>query len=153
MPHKDYAMNNNFFSYQISKLRLEAAVRSLLAGLAVGFGISFAFALLFWFAEIGNFWILLGILAFVTAVAAVIFYFCRFIPNDVRSAKRLDSMGLYERMVTMVEFQNDDSYMARVQREDAKKKLASINKNQIKIKIDFVTQKPFHCLGGTGGNI
>ena len=143
-------MNNNFFSTQMSKLRLEALVRSLLSGLAVGFGVSFALALVFWFGAIGNFWILLGVLAFVTVVAGMLFYFCRFIPTDVRSARRLDSLGLYERMVTMVEYQNDDSYMAHVQREDAKKKLASIDKSQIKIKISkaiLVSSVVFAILG------
>jgi membrane protein implicated in regulation of membrane protease activity len=137
-PRKDHAMNNNFFSNQMSKLKLEAVVKSLLLGLAVGFGAGFAAAATFWFAEFGSFWLALGIFAFVTVVAGILFYFCRFAPNDVRSARRLDGMGLYERMITMVEFQNDDSYMARIQREDAKSKLASIDRKQIKIKISKI---------------
>ena len=108
-------MNNNFFSQHISKLKLEAIIRSALAGSAVGFGVNFVVATVFWFTGWGGLWLTLGIFAVVSALAGLFFYYKRFIPTDARSARRIDSLGLYERLITMVEYEKDESSMAKIQ--------------------------------------
>ncbi len=128
-------MKNNNFSNHISRLKLEAIVKSTLAGLAVGFGANFVTALVIWFLPFPGLWISLGVFGAVSIVAGILFYLKRYRPTDMRNARRLDSMGLYERMITMVEYENDPSTIAKIQREDAKKALASIDKKQIKINI------------------
>ena len=49
-------------------------------------------------------------------------------------AKQVDSLGLDERLVTMIEYQNDPSYVAYVQRQDAQKRLSELNFNVVKVK-------------------
>ena len=138
-------MNNNFFSQHISKLKLEAIIRSALAGSAVGFGVNFVVATVFWFTGWGGLWLTLGIFAVVSALAGLFFYYKRFIPTDARSARRIDSLGLYERLITMVEYEKDESSMAKIQREDAKRALASVTKEQIKITISKIVLASFIC--------
>ena len=119
----------------MSKLKLEAILKSALAGAAVGFGVNFVASTVFWFTAWGGLGFSLAIFAAVSVAAGLLFYFKLFRPTDKRSARRIDRMGLYERMITMVEYENDDSYIAKIQREDAKRHLAALDVNQIKIKI------------------
>lgn len=123
------------FKEQEQKLWLEALLKSSLAGIAVGGSAGFAVALIGWFTDIPG--LLLAILAtvLVSVGAGALFYFLRFKPNALSYARRLDRMGLDERLITMVEFENDDSYMAQVQREDAKQHLSAIKKTDIRLVI------------------
>ena len=126
---------NTIFQKQFSKLKLEAVVKSSLVGVAVGLGVNFVTSLITWFTPMRGFWLSLLLFAIVAPVASILFYYKRFYPSDVQNARRLDSMGLEERLVTMVEFADVDSGMARIQREDARRVLSSIEKGQIKLKI------------------
>lgn len=56
-------------------------------------------------------------------------------PKDKAAAKMLDSKGLEERVLTALEFLNDDSTIAMLQRQDALEHLKALNiKKEIKIK-------------------
>ena len=129
---------NNLFQNHMSKLKLEAIVKSALCGGAVGFGVNFIVALVTWFTDFNGFWLSLGVLAAVSVAAGLTFYFLLFYPSDLRNARRVDGMGLQERMITMLEYQSDDSFMARVQREDARRALASVSKEKINLKISNI---------------
>ena len=128
-------MNSKYFKKHESRLQLEAILRSALCGLAVGFGANFVASLVTWFLPIDGIWISIVAFATATLISALVFYFVRFRPTDVTNARRIDRMGLHERLITMVEYENDDSYIAKLQREDAKRALASVDKKQIRIKI------------------
>lgn len=52
-------------------------------------------------------------------------------------AKRVDALGLEERILTMKQLENDDSYIAQRQREDAEKSLKSINEKMLKITVSL----------------
>ena len=132
---KDIMEKNKLFQNHIQKLKLEAIVKSALSGVAVGLGANFLTSLVTWFTPFHGFWLSLVVFATVSAVAGALFYYKRFYPSDMNNARRLDSMGLHERLITMVEFQNDDSPIARMQREDARRTLASVDNRQIKLKI------------------
>lgn len=127
------------FNTHYPKLRLEAILKSLLCGLSVSFGADFVLGTTFWAIGIRNVGLVLGALAgatvLVTIVAALIFYFEKFRPTVIANARRIDGLGLEERLVTMVEYQNDDSTMAAMQRSDAMAALSKVSKNQLKIKI------------------
>ena len=128
-------MTNKHFSEYRSKLTLEAIVKSALCGAVIGFGVGFVLALVFLLARIDLIWILFAAPIAVAAIAGVAFYFLRFRPNDVSNARRLDRLGLEERLVTMVELEGEDSYIAKIQREDAKASLERLDKKQIKLKV------------------
>ena len=128
-------MTDKFFSKHFGKLQLESIVRSLLCGLAVGFAASFAAALALWIIDKGYWWLSLVAIVAGTLIAAPIFYLAKFRPTEVSNARRIDSLGLEERLITMVEYANDDSEIAKIQREDAKQKLNAFSPENIKIKI------------------
>lgn len=77
-------------------------------------------------------------------ICAPIFYFLKFRPDKKTVARRLDAAGLEERIITATEFAAEDSYIAKIQREDAEKKLSEFTKAKGKLSYRF-------CGGGKGG--
>lgn len=128
-------MKTQYFENYQSKLKIEAILKSALCGLGCGFGAAFLSGLIFWLTGVKAFWLLFVILAVAGGAFGVLLYFKRFAPSDMTNARRLDRLGLEERLITMVELEKEDSYMARLQREDAKAALDNLDKTQIKIKI------------------
>ena len=127
--------NQQHFKRYLTKLRFEAFLKSLLSGLAVGFIANFITALVTWFTPYNGLWLSIGTLVGVTAVATLFFYFKKFYPSVMTNARRLDKLGLEERLITMVEYENDDSYIASAQREDAKAVLNSVDSRSIKLRL------------------
>ena len=123
------------FEKHYSRLRLEAWLLSLLWGLVLGLGCGFVTALILWFTKLDGLVLSLAVAAGVTVISMLVFYLARFRPNAVKNARRLDRLGLEERLVTMVEFEKDDSVMARLQREDAKAQLEKIKPSSVKLRI------------------
>ena len=126
---------SNFFPNHQPKLQQEAILRSVLCGLAVGFGANFVTALTIWLLPIHGLWITVAVLLGVTAIASLIFYAKRFRPDDTKTARRIDRLGLEERLVTMVELKDQDSYIAKAQRADAQAALAAVDSKLLKIRI------------------
>ena len=107
---KEHIMDNKqHFKKYLAKLRFEAFLKSLFSGLAVGFIANFIAALVIWFTPYNEIWISLTALGVVTVVATAIFYFKTYYPSVMANARRLDKLGLEERLITMVEYENDDS--------------------------------------------
>lgn len=123
------------FEKHYSRLRLEAWLLSLLWGLVIGFGCGFLTALVLWFTKPDGLIPSAAIAVGVTLISALIFYAARFRPNAVKNARRLDRLGLEERLITMVEYEKDESIMARLQREDAKAQLEKIKPSSVKLRI------------------
>jgi len=123
------------FQKYYSRLRLEAFLKSLLFGGLISFSASFALALVSWFLFPVGFYIALALLLLGTAGLTALFYFTKYRPNTMSNARRLDRLGLEERLVTMIEYQNDDSFMAEVQREDAKATLEKVHVNDIRLAL------------------
>ena len=117
------------------KFRQEALIKSLLSGLGVGFAAAFVAAFVTWFLPSNGLLIILLTLVAGTGVAAPIFYLKKFRPTVMADARRLDRLGLEERMITMVELQVEESCIAQYQRRDAEQALAAINTTQIKMQI------------------
>ena len=123
------------FERQYRKLFTEAVLRSLILGLVFGFAAAFVCALTFWIIGIKGWWISFIALAAGTALASVILYFRKYRPTLVSGARRMDSLGLEERLITMVEYGDDTSYIAELQRRDAMEKLRGLDPAKIKISI------------------
>lgn len=126
---------SKFFPNHQPKLQKEAVLRSVLCGLAVGFGTNFIAALTIWLLPVKGLWISIAVLLGVTAVASLLFYAKRFRPNDTATARRIDRLDLEERLITMVELQDQDSYIAKAQRADAQAALAAVDSKMLKICI------------------
>ena len=125
-----------YFAKYDSRLKFEAILKSLLPGLTIGLATAFAMATVSWFFDFGaGLWISLALLAVTSAVMTVLFYQKKFKPTAESNARRIDRYGLEERLITMVEYDGDDSYIASAQREDAKRELAKFEANTIKFKL------------------
>ena len=120
------------------RLVLEGVFKSLLAGLAIGFAANFLTALLGWIFSFGNIWLAIGIGAAAWVISSALMYFLKFKPSMEDTARRMDRLGLEERMVTMLELKEDDSYIATIQRENAKESITHIEGRKIKIRIPKV---------------
>lgn len=127
-----------YFKKYGKRLAREGWLRSLVCGGTVGFGACFVAAILSWTFELNGLLIPLAVLVAVTAVAAVLFYFMRFRPNVRGCARRIDRLGLDERMITMLDLDGDESCLAKLQREDAKRALGDVSPERIKIGVSTV---------------
>lgn len=67
-------------------------------------------------------------------VAFIIFLKKVFKTRDMLIARRVDSLGLDDRVVTMVQFKDDDSLIAKLQRKDAGEKLETVEPKMVKMK-------------------
>jgi len=137
---------DKLFKRYYGRMRLEGLLKSLVWGIAVGFAIGALFAFFtLGFNSFANvfgheraglfvFLIALGIWVGVTLISMPLFYLFRFRPDASRTAERIDRTGLEERLVTMKGLEGDDSYIAELQREDAKAKLTTVPPKKVKIK-------------------
>lgn len=130
------------FEKHYSRLVREGVLKALLCGLIIGFAVNFVVAFALWFTSLGIGAVLavsIGAGVLVAAIATAGFYFKKFRPTTEKIAKRLDLTGLEERLITMKELENDTSYIALRQREDAQAKLREVDGNRIKIHVSRAT--------------
>ena len=128
--------NKQLFKQYRNRLAIEGVLKSTVLGLIIGLAVNFAVALISWFFGYGDgTWLAIGLGLGSALVGGVILYFGKFRPTAKSIARRVDGLGLEERIVTMMELENDESYIAMRQREDAKAKLAEINHKQIKFSV------------------
>ena len=127
--------NVELFKKHYKRLARESLIKSILFGCLIGFFALFSFAFIFWLADFSFFWIAIIISIVVTLTISFISYYILFKPTEKQLAIRLDELGLEERMLTMEELKNDNSYIAKVQREDTIRHLEAIKPNLIKLII------------------
>lgn len=120
-----------------SRLAREGWLKAFLCGLGTGLAVLFVAALVTWLFGFEKFWFLAIIVgAVVMAAATFIFYYKKFRPTTAQIARRIDSsLGLEERMITMLSLQNDESYLAMRQREDAEARLGGTDRKKIRIRV------------------
>lgn len=128
-------MATELFKKYYSRLAREGFFKALVCGLLIGFSLLLLSAFVCWFIGFKHFWIAIAIWAVATAAATPIFYYKKFRPSTKAIAKRIDELGLEERLLTMVQLENDTSYLAMRQREDAMAALNSVNAGLIKIAV------------------
>ena len=108
-----------------------AIKRSLFYSLVISFTALFITSFIFWIVNVKEFWI-----AFIGfgVLEAILFttLFLIFKPNDVKFARELDSLGLKQRVITMYEYQNDDSLMATIQRQNALEHVEKVDKKLLR---------------------
>ena len=131
-------MKNELFRKHYLRLCLEAGMRSALWGLALGFAVAFVLSALEWLFAFGAFWISIVVFLGISAIAGALLYVFKYRPTDIDVARRLDRLGLDERMITMLEYKDDDSYIATLQRENAKVHFESVENKKLKLRISSV---------------
>lgn len=128
-------IKNRFFKKHYSKLIAEAIVKSALCGLLIGFAANFLAALAAWIFDFGGIWFAIGVGAGTALISGVIFYFAKFRPTTQSIARRVDRLGLEERLVTMLELEKDDSYIAMLQRENTKEHMSDVANKTIRMRL------------------
>ena len=126
---------NSSFQKFYSRLMWEGIAKAALCGLVAGFAANFVAALITWFFTVKGLWISIVVGVVVAAGSGGLFYFKKFRPTSEQIARRVDRLGLEERMITMQEFRNDESYIAFRQSEDAKQKMNTVSDKQIKFRL------------------
>lgn len=120
---------SQLYSKYYSRMSKEGWLKSLVFALIVGLAVNGVIALVTWLVGFDmGLWIALGGLVVVTVAATPVFYFRVFRPTEKKVAKRLDSLGLDERIITMLELQNDTSEIASLQRADTAVKVEKADK-------------------------
>lgn len=120
-----------------SRIVKENLIKSIMTGLIIGFGTTTVWALVCWIFGIKYWWIYILMFSAATALTTVLSYFCKFKSSNRQLASRIDELGLEERILTMVQLENDDSYIAKRQREDAVSALSKLNSSLLKITISI----------------
>lgn len=144
--------SDTFEKYR-KRLVKEGIVKSLLLGLALGL---FALAVVAFFTWLFGYkpglFVALASFVFVAAATVPVFYFLKFRPTVKQIARRMDALGLEERVLTMTELEGDDSYIARIQREDAEKTAKKLNAALLKLAVSAAIVVPFAvaCVFGLG---
>ena len=105
----------------------------------VGFFCGFAMSLVTWLTVLEGMLLPIIVTCSATVVGALIFYFAKYRPTVKRSARRIDSVGLEERLITMVEYEQDTSPIAGIQRADAKKALDALSTAAISLRVAVKT--------------
>ena len=128
-------MANELFQKYYAKLRNEGILKAFLCALIVGFAALFVSATVFLFLKIQAIWVCAVIFGAATLLTIPVFYFTKFRPNKKSIAKRIDALGLEERLLTMAQLEGDDSFIAKKQREDALKALETVNAGLLKYAV------------------
>ena len=129
------------FEKYYARLRTAGIIKSLILSGIIGFAVMFGIAVMLWFMDPAVWEVVvysLGAGIVVTALFMPLFYFTRFRPSTQGIARLIDRLGLDERVITMYELEQDESYIAMKQREDAKTKMDEVNEKQIKFRFSKV---------------
>lgn len=118
-----------------ARIALGGFLKALTYGLIAGFGCMLVFSLLDWIFEWKLFWVSILIGAGVLLVVKALLFFVFFRSTEKGVAKRVDDLGLKERVITMHELQGDDSVIARLQREDTLAHLNTVKAEMISIVV------------------
>ena len=124
------------------RLIIESLIRAAAVGLFFGLCLTLTLAVAFRFVPVNHYgmqasFVLIAIGAGVLCalVLGTIIYFKRYNHGIMAIAKRIDELGLEERVSTMVEYQADPSYVAKLQREDATARVSQLSTKALKIRV------------------
>ncbi|MBQ7408233.1 MAG: hypothetical protein IJW13_03055, partial [Clostridia bacterium] len=105
-------MINEILSSYGKRLKKEGMLKALLVACIIGFVAPAISAVAVWLISASLVWVCAIIFAVVTLVSTVVLYHAFYKPSNEDIARRLDSLGLEERIITMNQFANDDSFIA-----------------------------------------
>lgn len=127
--------SKQLFSQHRKRLEREGWLKAALVSLVIGFAAMLIVAALTWAFEKNGLWYSLLALVVVAGGLTPLFYYKRFRPTDMQIARRVDQLGMEERMITMTELSGTDDFMARRQRADAQEKLKETDRRKLNFRI------------------
>lgn len=123
------------YSKHYKRFKRESLIKSFLYGTFAGFLAAVIMSITFWYFDVKAFWLSIPVFVVVTAVAGYLLSVTKFKPQAKYMATRLDAFGLDERLITMTQYENDDSYIAKLQREDALSSAKRVDDKLIKFAV------------------
>lgn len=119
---------NNIITKYRKKIVREGILKSYSIGDSIGlFALALTVLLSWFFGFKEGIYVGIALCFACTSVISPILYYKRYRPTAKAVAKRVDELGLEERVLTMVELEGDNSYIAARQREDTHSALRSLN--------------------------
>ena len=131
-------MADKIFKEYYNRLAREGWLNAAVYGLTFAFMALFVSATAFWVFAIKQLWLVFVIFGVVAVGVTLLSYFVKFRPSTKDIARRVDALGLEERLLTMTQLQNDQSYIAMKQREDTLNALKAITAKDVKIAVSTV---------------
>ena len=128
-------MAGELFKKYYSRLAREGITKATLCGLIFGFSTLFLTSAILWLTYESIFWVSILSGVVMTLIIAPLFYYKKFKPTTKEIARRVDELGLEERVLTMTELEHDPSYIAMRQREDTVKALQTVNAGLLSIAV------------------
>lgn len=122
----------------MSRLRHGAIKKSLVAGLVTSLFILTVFSAIGWYCGLKEMWLTILIFFSTFAISSILFYIRKYRPTEKQVAKTIDELGLEERVITMEQLKNDDSFMAKKQRQDTLNVLSKVNEKRIPLLLSTV---------------
>lgn len=115
----------------MSRLRHGAIKKSLVAGLVTSLFILTVFSAIGWYCGLKEMWLTILIFFSAFIVGSILFYYIKYRPTEKQVATTIDELGLEERVITMEQLKNDDSFMAKKQRQDTLNVLSKVNEKRL----------------------
>ena len=130
-------MNMSFkeeFTAMYKRYMKKVYFKSLFYALIYSFTVLFLLTLISWIFGFKYLWI--SFIIFGVVFAAVFgASILKLKPTEKEFLKKLDELGLQQRAITMYEYQNDDSLIAGLQRENAKEKINNLKPGTLSLKL------------------
>lgn len=111
----------------------EAIINSALCALITALSLMFATATFFWFEASNFYWVSFIVFGAAIIISAPLFYFLKYRPNGKIFAKRLDELGMEERMVTKEQYKDKKGFIYEAQRKNADKIFSKFDTSKLKI--------------------
>lgn len=110
-------------------------IKAGLCSVAISLLFNIPFLIAFWIMDYKyKFIICAGIFIVGISVLFPVLYFKKFKYTEIQLAKRIDDLGLEERVLTMIELKDDNSFIAKKQKEDTLNVLKTVEANDLRGK-------------------
>lgn len=117
------------------KAKKQNIIKAGLCSVAISLLFNIPFLIAFWIMDYKyKFIICAGIFIVGISVLFPVLYFKKFKYTEIQLAKRIDDLGLEERVLTMIELKDNNSFIAKKQKEDTLNILKTVEVNDLKGK-------------------
>lgn len=117
------------------KAKKQNIIKAGLCSVAISLLFNIPFLIAFWIMNYKyKFIICTGIFIIGISVLFPVLYFKKFKYTEIQLAKRIDDLGLEERVLTMIELKDNNSFIAKKQKEDTLNVLKTVEANDLKGK-------------------
>ena len=117
------------------KAKKQNIIKAGLCSIAISLLFNIPFLIAFWILGYKyKFIVCAGIFVVVISVLFPVLYSKKFKYTEIQLAKRIDDLGLEERVLTMIELKDNNSFIAKKQKEDTLNVLKTVEANDLKGK-------------------